>query len=96
MITDRHFSEGTEIQLQMQNCAAKRTDFHYRDRSDSDSPLNSDLFPLQIQTSDSKQINSVIIAATTVLRSKSILVTLNGYPMARGVCATMEVMSFQD
>ena len=35
---------------------------------DTDSALNSNEFPLQIQTSASKQSNSVIVSATTVLR----------------------------
>ena len=32
---------------------------------DTDSPLNSNEFPLQIQTSDSKPVNSVMFSATT-------------------------------
>ena len=33
MITDRCFSEDNEFQLQIQNCAARGVNFHYRDRS---------------------------------------------------------------
>ena len=39
---------------------------------DTDSSCNSNEFPLQIQTSASQRINSVIISATTVISAELI------------------------
>ena len=41
--------------------------------TDTDSLLNSNYFPLQIKNSGSKQINSVIISATTVVLKRALL-----------------------
>ena len=77
LITDRDFVlGGIDFRLQIQNRAARRINFHYRDRSLRTSAENLSLqvqilsgipinFPLQIQISGSERIDSVIISATT-------------------------------
>ena len=51
--------------------------------TDTDSPLNSIKFSLQIQTSASKRINSVIMSATTVIEFReSQRIARIGFPMA--------------
>ena len=68
---------GINFQLQIQNRAARRINFHHRDRSVGISAENLSLqiqilslisyeYLLQIQISGSKRINSVIISATAV------------------------------
>ena len=70
---------GSNFQLQIQNCAAKGINFHYRNRSVGMSAENLSsqiqilsyipihVHPLQIQISGPKRINAVIISATMVI-----------------------------
>ena len=67
------FSDGNECQLQIQNHAARRLQKQICGNvgreshiTDTDSSLNSNSFPLQIQTSGSKQVNSVMTLPTMV------------------------------
>ena len=79
-IQGRLFSQGNQFQLQIQSRAARRMIFHDRDRSVGilgrkslyRFSLEFEGFSLQIQTSGSTEINSVISSATTVFAARCI------------------------